>query len=372
MARLIYLTSLKYPATVAHPLQTYKMAEQFSNLLSDNFNFVISKNYSENFGRINVTETECEKYKKFHFITPFYFFWLARYFYKNKDSETVFYLKDQKLAVLLVVMRKTFGLKFKLAFEYHILYKKHTDRLICKNADFIIPITYGLKEELASRYKADPAKLFVAADGVDMHEFNIHDDKNRYRKELNLPLNKKLAGYVGTVQTQGQEKGITEIIESARIIDSDNLIIYIIGFKGGQYAYYRSLVDSLGLENKIKLIKYQPRPLIPKYLKAFDILLMPFPDKTHFARFMSPLKLFEYMASKRPIIASDLPSIREVVSEKECFFVKPGDAMSLAAAIKTFSGNPIAAANVANSAFNKVQNYTWTKRAQNILDFIDL
>ncbi len=372
MAKLIYLTSLKYPATIAHALQTYKMAEQFSNLLENNFSFVISKDYGDNFLNINVTETECEHYKKFHLTTSFYFLWLTGYILRQKKiglKETTFYLKDQKLAVLLLFMRRLFKFKYKVAFEYHGLYKDAIDKIICRNADFLIPLTSGLKEELLLKYKADQNKFYVAPDGVNISEFDIVNDKNYYRSELGLKADKKLVGYVGTVQTHGLEKGITEIFKSAKLLGDDTLF-YIIGLKKADLDHYHSLVSDLNLTHKVILVEYQPPDLIPKYLKSFDVLLMPFPNKPHFAKFMSPLKLFEYMASKRPFIATDLPSIREIVSEKECVLVEPGNVESLAQAIKTLFDNEQAAIQFANNAFNKAHDYTWSRRAQNILDFI--
>ena len=84
----------------------------------------------------------------------------------------------------------------------------------------------------------------------------------------------------------------------------------------------------------------------------------------------SPLKLFEYMASSRPIVASDLLSLREVLTEKEAVFFKPNDPADLALKIKEVLANPTLAGQISQNARQKVQNYTWSNRAQHAIDFV--
>jgi glycosyltransferase involved in cell wall biosynthesis len=83
---------------------------------------------------------------------------------------------------------------------------------------------------------------------------------------------------------------------------------------------------------------------------------------------MSPLKMFEYMASKRPIIASDLPSVREVLGEDDALFVKPDNSEDLAQKIKIILSSLEKCDKIATKALHKVrEHYTWSRRAQNII-----
>jgi glycosyltransferase involved in cell wall biosynthesis len=107
------------------------------------------------------------------------------------------------------------------------------------------------------------------------------------------------------------------------------------------------------------------------YQKAGDILLMPFPDIEHYAFYMSPLKMFEYMASRRPIVASDLPSIREILNENNAVLVKPGDCRDLAVNLRKVIIDKALGDNLAQQAFKDAQEYSWEKRAAKILDFIN-
>ena len=105
-------------------------------------------------------------------------------------------------------------------------------------------------------------------------------------------------------------------------------------------------------------------------MKAADVLVIPFPNKPHYAFYASPLKLFEYMASGRPIIASDLPALREVLNDKNALFFRPEDTTDLARAVKMLKSSPMLGYHLSRQALADVKEYTWGKRAKKILEFI--
>jgi glycosyltransferase involved in cell wall biosynthesis len=86
---------------------------------------------------------------------------------------------------------------------------------------------------------------------------------------------------------------------------------------------------------------------------------------------MSPLKMFEYMASQRPVISSDLPSVRDVFNEKNCVFCRPDDPADLAKKIAMILAKPDLAEKISQQAYQDVKFYTWEKRAAKIINFID-
>lgn len=119
------------------------------------------------------------------------------------------------------------------------------------------------------------------------------------------------------------------------------------------------------------MVGHRPHQEIPYWLKAADVLVLPNSAKEKISRFYtSPLKLFEYMASGTPIVASDLPSIREVLNEKNAVLVKPDSPEFLTAGIMKVLENPYLSDKISKQAFQDVQNYTWEKRAEKILRFI--
>ena len=115
-----------------------------------------------------------------------------------------------------------------------------------------------------------------------------------------------------------------------------------------------------------------PPDKVPLYLAALSICTIPLPWTTHFAYYTSPMKLFEYMASGRAIIASDLPSIAEVIRDGEnALLVPPSDAPALATAIKHLRDDAALRQRLADAAYHEVMaHYTWAARARNILSAI--
>ena len=81
--------------------------------------------------------------------------------------------------------------------------------------------------------------------------------------------------------------------------------------------------------------------------------------------------MFEYMASKKPIIASNMPSIREILSSENAVLAVPGEASSFVQGITSVINNTELADAITTRAFSDVQNYTWEKRAQKILYFLN-
>ncbi|WP_163367068.1 glycosyltransferase, partial [Escherichia coli] len=90
------------------------------------------------------------------------------------------------------------------------------------------------------------------------------------------------------------------------------------------------------------------------------------------SRYTSPLKLFEYMAMRKPVVISDFPSIRDVVDEKAVSFADSGDAQSFAQQIKLLREEPQRTSEKINHARSLVENYyNWDKRAETILHTIN-
>ena len=110
----------------------------------------------------------------------------------------------------------------------------------------------------------------------------------------------------------------------------------------------------------------------------FDILLAPYAERVESAggsdisRWMSPLKLFEYMASGRPMVCTDLPAIREVITDQHNgLLAKPGDLESWKTKIRRLADDPELAARIGCKALSDFRaDYTWTARARHVSQFL--
>ena len=136
-------------------------------------------------------------------------------------------------------------------------------------------------------------------------------------------------------------------------------------------------VNSLkSLAEPVAHVRYAGRSLdVP--LAALDVGTMPYPPAgelpTGFAQAMSPLKLFEYMAAGVPIVASDLPALREILSDgNNALLTPPGDPQALATAIRSLLESPARREAIARRARSDVAGHSWETRARRALEFAGL
>ena len=109
--------------------------------------------------------------------------------------------------------------------------------------------------------------------------------------------------------------------------------------------------------------------MVPMYLKAADVLLMPYTRDTPTYKWMSPLKLFEYIAAGRPIIATDLEPIKNKIENMETgILIKEKSGKEIAKAIRLILNNKVLADKLSRNAERKAENYSWEKRAGVILN----
>ena len=115
----------------------------------------------------------------------------------------------------------------------------------------------------------------------------------------------------------------------------------------------------------MNVVGHKPYSEIPYWLKAADVLILPNSGKEEISKhWTSPLKLFEYMASKRPIIASDLPSLSDVLNESNALLIEPDNPERIAEAIKNVLKDSNFSVKISNQAFQDVQHYSWRKRTE--------
>jgi len=287
------------------------------------------------------------------------------YLLARSDKRDAFFSHDKFSLFFLSFLRKNIFYDIHDFPENKELFYKY----FLKKIRGIITTNHWKKERLIKQFGLLPEKILVQPNGVDIKSFNINIDKEEARKKIGLPLNKTLLGYVGMLKTMGMEKGVGIALETLRYLEKDiNLIL--VGGNGEDMRYYKNIAKKHNVQNRVVFIGWIKNKLVPIYLKAFDILLAPFPMNDHYNYYMSPMKIFEYMASKKPIVASDLNSIREILDDKSAILVEPGSAEKMAVGIKRLINNPGLSSALTSEAFIKIQQYTWDIRAEKIFQFI--
>ncbi|MEM1552341.1 MAG: glycosyltransferase [Candidatus Bathyarchaeia archaeon] len=289
----------------------------------------------------------------------------------RREQADLYYTRDSEIAYWLV----RFGLP--TVYEGHVVPKRGQRWLLRQIAyhpalRMVVVLTSFIKQGLINMGIPEE-KIVVLPDGVDLALFESLPSREECRRKLRLPLDHFIIGYIGRFRTLEMEKGIPELIEAMAyipVIDGTRPLLLCVGGPMDAVPAYLDLARRIGLpEHRLKFVDRVPNTEVPYWIRACDIAVAPFPNTKHYAYFMSPLKLFEYMAAGVPIVATDLPSIREVLRHGEnAWLVPPSDPKALAEGIRSLLENPDFAKALAARAKQDAQRYTWTQRTATILE----
>ena len=202
----------------------------------------------------------------------------------------------------------------------------------------------------------------IAPNGVDLTCYRIVE-KTAARQRLGLPKDSLIVLYTGSFQGW---KGIETIIQAA-----SDLASYHFYFVGGSEKNLRQLGFEGQISFNVHFAGKRDFKEMPLWHKSADVLLVTGTRKDEYSYYhTSPMKLFEYMAARTPIVASRTPAIEQVVSEREVFFHRPDDSDDLKKIIQFVFNNREEAQKRAQSVYRKAQELSWDSRAKKILGFI--
>lgn len=239
----------------------------------------------------------------------------------------------------------------------------------------LVLITNALKKELLQMYDipATPPFTLVAPDGVDLERFRDLPNPGEARRLLNaefdleIELGRFTVGYTGHLYSG---RGIALMLEVAEQLPSVTFLL--VGGEQDDVARLRLEAESRSLKNLI-LTGFISNTELPLYQAACDVLLMPYQRKVagssggDISRYLSPMKLFEYMACGRPILSSDLPVFQEVLNKKNAILLNPDDVNQWVECIKELQFDQETRTALAIQAKQDVQQFTWKARAERIL-----
>jgi len=236
---------------------------------------------------------------------------------------------------------------------------------VWRGADGYVTITAALAADLSSRL-GRRERLAVIPDGVRVSggAWAAPGAWNPESETRATDPRTPVVAYAGHLYAW---KGVDVLLEAiARVPDVHGLII------GGHaaepdLARLRALAERLGISGRVTFTGMVDPGKVPGLLRSATVLALPNPASAISTRFTSPLKLFEYMAAGRAIVASDLPSIREILHDGiDALLVAPGEAAALADAIRRLLENPGLAAQLARAALEAAPGYSWDRRAERL------
>ena len=212
----------------------------------------------------------------------------------------------------------------------------------------------------------------VLVDGVDLERFDLDDDSLFWKRKLGLCVDNKYAIYSGHLY---HDKGIEVILQSAKKLEKrKDLTFLLVGGFEKDKRFWKRYCDKLNISN-VQFIGFIANSIVPQYLKAADCLLLPYKMCMYYKvmdiNTTSPLKLFEYMASNRPIVASDIPTVSKVlVDKKNAILADPNNITDFSCKIQQVLDDVNLGKGLAAQARIDVKKYTWRDRCSVILEKI--
>ena len=364
--KILYVANARLPTEKAHGLQIMKTCEALARagstvelLVPERKTAIAEDPFSyyrvERIFRVRkIWVPDTVSMGKTGFILQHMLFSIRAALYARRADADVVYSRDP--VALSLLGRK----RWRAVWETHDSSASRIQRWCARQVPKVVAITEGLRSYWSER--GIPAEhIVVAPDAVDLDDFANPETKDAARRRLGLPQDTKAALYIGRLDGW---KGIETLLEASKLLPKDITVVVI----GGEIAQVSAMAQKYP---HVRFLGYRPYQELPDNQQAADVLVLPNTARSETsARFTSPLKLFTYMASGIPIVASDLPSIREVLDERSACLVAPDDPRVLAEGIERLLADPAWAAHIAREAAERVKMYSWSKRAETIRDFI--
>lgn len=231
-------------------------------------------------------------------------------------------------------------------------------RFLFSRAKLVISTNEWKASELKKDFPGIGERILMERNGVNLSLFAPRS-KQEARKELGLASDQEIAVYTGHLYTW---KGVNTLLSAAKRMP--DVQFYLVGGTPDDVAKHTRAWKDVP---NIHFVGHVPHAMVPLWQSAADVLVLPNTGTQDIStKYTSPMKLFEYMASGRPIVASDLPSIREVLPEDSGFYCAADNPRELAAAIRKVIDGPDEARLRADRAVDLVRAYAWEARARRI------
>lgn len=290
----------------------------------------------------------------------------------RKERADLYFTRNSEVAFWLVQL----GLP--TVYEAHLVPRRAQRWLLQAIAKkpsltLIVALTSSIRQQLL-QLGLLPEKVVVLPHGVDLTLFQDLPSKEECRKRLSLPRDRPIIGYTGRFQTVGMEKGIPELVEAMANLSSLNgkePLLVCVGGPMETVPPYLNLARRLGIpEHRLKFVDHVPNWEVPYWIRACDVVVQPLTlSYVRQVGNVMPLKLPEYMAAGVPIVATDLPSVREVLRHGEnAWLVEPGNPEALAEGIRCMLCDEGLSRRIGNRSRQSANQYTWERRASTILN----
>ncbi len=228
-----------------------------------------------------------------------------------------------------------------------------------RNATSVVCVTEGIKKYLEENYRISSDRIVTISNGVNTDLFKPIENS----KEI-LNLNPQF-NYILFVGSLVEWQGVDTLIKASPLIlkDMPKTRFLIVG-DGSMKVPYMDLATQINVSEKFSFVGPVSHQLVPLYISASDVCVVP---KKPLKSGYSALKLYEYMACGKPVVASDIPGF-EVLNECNCgLLFEPENSKEFAITIVKLLRDEKLRIKMSNNAFNTVENNSWCSVASKVL-----
>ncbi len=233
------------------------------------------------------------------------------------------------------------------------------ERFVFSHADLLLPLTHACADLLTGDRGVSRAKVVVVPDGT-VPPGPVPPARSPASREV---------VYAGQLYPW---KGANVLLRAMPYLSDAVLTVYggdvTSGRRDPDLAACQALARELGVTDRVRFAGFIPHAELRARLAGAGAGVVPLPDRLMSRYFTSPLKLFDYMAAGVPIVAADLPAVREVLVDRDnALLVPPDEPRALAGAIGRLLDDAALAERLRLRAFRQVGAYTWDARAARII-----
>ena len=220
-----------------------------------------------------------------------------------------------------------------------------------------VSVSSELLRKLAVKRGANERKVVLIPVGADLTRFHFGRKAENIRHKYDL-CDSIVVFYHGQLHSCQYVK---ILLQAFKLIEKENVnltIKFMIAGSGSDLEALRAQAIELGLEDKVLFTDFIPYIDIPEYIAAADICVAPFEDNK-VTRCKSPLKIAEYMAAGKPIVASDVGEVRNMLGDAG-LLVQPGSPGEMAKGILKLAVNPELRYQMSMAARKRAEyTYNW-------------
>jgi glycosyltransferase involved in cell wall biosynthesis len=184
------------------------------------------------------------------------------------------------------------------------------ERYLIEHADRIIAVTPGIRSRILEHYRAAPDRIAVVENGANTGLF-FPEDRESALSRVNLPPSGRYVCFVGNFAPW---QGVEQLIDAApRVHEAIPAVRFLLVGDGAMRERWQALAAGRGLGDLFLFAGRVPYAAVAAYINASDLCVAPFTAERNERIGLSPLKIYEYLACGRPVVASGIAGVKELL-----------------------------------------------------------